>query len=322
MAYVPPPPGSTVSGQPTPEGVPKQSVHITDLPPEVRKSFLMSMVFFPSLIGAVICVIMFLGWITIFKQKEAVQYAQELGSGDMRRRWTAAREMSEHIKQYGEKENTRIYAPETLTALIQILDNPDLDREVAAWSPSASIKDDQEKGSIRGWAALMLGHIGAVLKDKDKAEEERAYKALLKALEEKEISLFAARGLAYLRDGRAGEALARHVETDPDAGVRWTSAEALGSIGWYLMQQKETLLEADRFREYLRNAWQLENAKAKRDETLLDNLALSLARVKDSAGLERLHALEKNADPIVRDHARRALEILNAPLLPVETAHP
>ena len=107
-------------GQPTPEGVPKQDVHITDLPPEVRKSFLMSMVFFPSMIGAAICAIMFLGWITIFRPKDATQYAAELGSPDMRRRWTAAREMGEHITQYGEEKFTKIYGPETLTALIDI----------------------------------------------------------------------------------------------------------------------------------------------------------------------------------------------------------
>src|SRR6185295_20108437 len=114
MAYIPPEPGSTTAGQPTPAGVQKQDVHITDLPPEVRKSFLKSMVFFPSMVGAAICLLMFVGWLTIFKPKEPTQYAVELDSPDMRRRMSAAREMAERITPYGETKNSRIYVPETL----------------------------------------------------------------------------------------------------------------------------------------------------------------------------------------------------------------
>ena len=308
MAYIPPPPGSTAPGQPTPEGVTKQSVHITDLPPEVRKNFLMSMIFFPSMVGAAICAVMFLGWVTIFKPKEPAQYALELGSSDMRRRWTAARELSEHIKQYGETQNTRIYSPETLTALIQILDNPDLDRETPSWSPSGSIRQDDEKGSLRAWAAMMTGHVGAILPLP--ADRDRAYSALAKGLDDKELTLFAARGMAYLRDSRAIDALARHVNDDADAGHRWAAAEALGSIGWAQMQSKDGTDGADKVRLALKNAYAVENSKPKRDDTLLDNLAIALARVKDSTALERLHALEKHAEPSVRDQARRALEIL------------
>ena len=308
MAYVPPPPGSTTAGEPTPDGVRKQDVHITDLPPEVRKSFLLSMVFFPSLVGAAICLALFLGWVTLFKPKEPAQYAQELESPDMRRRWTAAREMSEHISPVNTEDNPRIYVPETLTALIKIMENPDLDKETDTWSPSGSIRQDDEKGSLRAWAAMMTGHVGAILPLP--ADRDRAYSALAKGLDDKELTLFAARGMAYLRDSRAIDALARHVNDDADAGHRWAAAEALGSIGWAQMQSKDGTDGADKVRLALKNAYAVENSKPKRDDTLLDNLAIALARVKDSTALERLHALEKHAEPSVRDQARRALEIL------------
>ena len=308
MAYVPPPPGSTAPGQPTPEGVAKQSVHITDLPPEVRKNFLMSMIFFPSMVGAAICAVMFLGWVTIFKPKEPAQYALELGSSDMRRRWTAARELSEHIAQYGETQNTRIYSPDVLSALIEILENPDLDRQTSAWSPSGALRQDDEKGSLRSWAARTIGHIGARMTQA--SERERAFNALTKALEEKELTHVAARGLAYMYDVRASDALIKHLNEDPDSGNRCACAEALGAIGWGAMQAKEGTESADKIRLALKHAYDLENAKPKRDEDVLDNVAISLARVKDSSALNRLRALEKHADPSVRDQARRALDIL------------
>ena len=312
MAYVPPPPGSTVAGQPTPQDVPKQDVHITDLPPEVRKSFLLSMIFFPSMIGAAICAIMFLGWITIFRPKDATQYAAELGSPDMRRRWTAAREMGEHITQYGEEKFTKIYGPETLSALIDILKNPDLDREEDTWTPSNSMRADPEKGSIRSWAALMLGHIGGV--SKVPAESERAFQALMKALDDKNssVSIHAARGLALMRDPRAGDALALKLGPDVDSGIRWAAAEALGAIGAYLMQEPSKG-DAEIFRNHLRVAYRAENSRPKPDRFMLDNLAVSLARLKDSDGLDRLKALEKDGDPVVREQARRALEVLQGP---------
>ena len=313
MAYVPPPPGSTVAGEPTPQGVQKQDVHITDLPPEVRKSFLLSMVFFPSMVGAAICVALFLGWVTLFKPKEPTQYAQELESPDMRRRWTAAREMSEHITPYGEKDNARIYAPEVLTSLIKIMENPDLDKETDTWSPSGSIKQEQEKSSIRWWAAYTIGHVGAKLKDP--ADSERAYQALMKALEEKtNIAIWAAKGLSLMRDARASEALARHLETDSNAGVRWACAITLGSIGEYQMQRKEGFDAAERIRNYLVESFQRENAKPVKDEFVLNNLAVAMAHMHESAGLARLHELEVHDDPVVREIARHALEVLNTPL--------
>jgi hypothetical protein len=315
MAYVPPPPNSTALGQPTPEGVPKQDVHITDLPPEVRKSFLISMVFFPSLIGAAICALMFLGWVTIFRPKEATQYAQELGSSDMRRRWTAAREMGEHITQYGEEKFTRIYGPETLTALLEILKNPDLDKEVDEWTPSNSLRAEQEKGSLRAWAALMTGHIGGV--SKVKADRERAYRGLIAALNEKEVALFAARGLSLLRDARAVDALATKLDPAVDPGARWAAAEALGSIGWFEMQEP-TAGDPEIVRNHLRLAYRAENSRTQPDRFMLDNLAISLARLKDSEGRPLLNTLEKDHDPVVREQARRAIEILEMPLEKIE----
>ena len=312
MAYVPPPPGSTTAGHPTPEGVRKQDVHITDLPPEVRKSFLLSMVFFPSLVGAAICLALFLGWVTLFRPKEPVQYAAELESPDMRRRWTAARELGEHITPYGEADNPRIYVPETLTALIKIMENPDLDKEGDEWSPSGSIKQDQEKTSIRWWAANTAGHVGA--KMKNPADKERAYQALMKALEEKtSIAIYAAKGLSLMRDSRAAETLAKHLETDSNSGVRWASAAALASIGEYHLQSKETYSEAERIRGYLLEAFQRENAKSKKDEVLLDNLAVDLAHLHESAAVPRLHEMEVHDDPVVREIARNALASLQTP---------
>ncbi|MEI6231616.1 MAG: HEAT repeat domain-containing protein [Planctomycetota bacterium] len=310
MAYVPPPPGSTEVGQPTPDGVRKQDVHITDLPPEVRKSFLLSMVFFPSLVGAAICVVLFLGWIALFKPKEPAQYALELDSPDMRRRWTAAREMSEHISRYNEQDNARIYVPETLSALIKIMENPDLDKETEAWSPSGSIKQDQEKSSIRWWAAYTVGHIGA--KSNVPADTERAYQALMKALDEKNtIAIWAAMGLSFMRDARAADTLAKHMEIDPNAGVRWACAKTLGSIGEYQIQEKK-YDAAERILGYLKEAFQRENAKTKKDEYLINNLAVALAHMNDSTGLPRLRELELHDDPIVRAIAKDALKILDA----------
>ena len=86
MAYIPPAPGSTKLGEPTPDGVPKQAVHIADLPPEVRKNFLTSMVYFPTLVGAMVCLIMFLGWWLLHSDKTPTQYADALTSNDPRLR--------------------------------------------------------------------------------------------------------------------------------------------------------------------------------------------------------------------------------------------
>ncbi len=311
MAYVPPAPGSTQPGQPTPSDVPKQDVHITDLPPEVRKSFLMSMVFFPSLIGAAICLVMFLGWVTIFKPKEPKQYALELSSPDMRRRRMAARELSEHIRPYGEKQDSPIYSPEVVTALIQILDNPDLDQEAQDWSPSNTGRQDNERFSLRQWAAYQLGHIAAQMKDPD---HERAYQALLKALDEKPLTIHAAAGLARFGDTRAIDALAKHLNEDTDLGLRTAAGVALGSIGYKELFKKNGYDNAEKIRQALRTAYQNENSRAKPDAGLLDNLAVALGRTKDSTAKARIEALAKSEDSADREHARAALEILDKPI--------
>jgi len=319
MAYIPPAPGATQPGQPTPVDVPKQDVHITDLPPEVRKSFLMSMVFFPSLIGAAVCLVMFLGWVTIFKPKESKQYALELTSSDMRRRLVAERELAEHIRPFGEKLDSQIYSPEVVAALLQILDNPDLDQEALEWSPSNTMRKDDERASQRQYAAYILGHIAAQMPD---PEHERVLKALLKALDQNPLTLHAIRGLALCRDPGAIEPLVKHLNEDTDAGLRHAAAEALGSIGFKEMMSKDGFQNADKVRNALKTAFQNENAKAKRDELLLDNLAIALARVKDSTGKARLEALEKDEDMSNREQARRALEILNTPLPDAGAAKP
>lgn len=311
MAYVPPAPGSTQPGQPTPSDVPKQDVHITDLPPEVRKSFLMSMVFFPSLIGAAICLVMFLGWVTIFKPKEPKQYALELSSNDMRRRRMAARELSEHIRPYGEKQDSPIYSPEVVTALIQILDNPDLDQEAQDWSPSNAMRQDNERFSLRQWAAYQLGHIAAQMKDPD---HERAYQALIKALDEKPLTISTAAGLARFGDPRAIDALAKHLAEDTDPMHRKAAGVALGSIGYKLLFKKDGYDNAEKVRAALRTAYQTENSRGQPSADLLDNFSVALGRAKDSTGKARIEALEKSADPSDREHARQALDILNKPI--------
>jgi len=302
MAYVPPPAGSTVLGQPTPAGVPKQSAHIADLPPEVRRSFLLSMVFFPTIVGAMVCLILFLGYYVVFQPKNAVQYGAELNSADARRRWVAARELSENIG------NPRIYNPETLTTLIGILENPDLDKETATWTPSSAIKDPDEKNSrLRWWAAPMVGHYGGMLTEP--ADKDRALNALVKALDDKNLTVFAARGLCLMKDARAKDALVKHL-SDEDAGARAAAANALGAIGSYLLSNKAAESEVEPFRVPLRAAF-----ASNQDDNVLDNIAIALARMKEPLGKERLVALSKSEDAVARDNARRALEILIQPAL-------
>jgi hypothetical protein len=302
MAYVPPPAGSTVLGQPTPAGVPKQDAHIADLPPEVRRSFLLSMVFFPTIVGAMVCLILFLGYFVVFKPKDAVQYGAELGSADARRRWVAARELSENIG------NPRIYNSQTLTTLIGILENPDLDKEVSTWTPSSAIKDPDEKNSrLRWWAAPMVGHFGGVLADP--ADKERAMNALLKALDDKNLTVFAARGLCLMKDARAKDGLIKHL-SDEDAGARAACANALGAIGSYLLSSKAAEGDVESFRTPLRSAFAVNQ-----DANVLDNIAIALARMKEPLGKDRLVTLSKSEDAVARDNARRALEILNQPSL-------
>ncbi len=301
MPYVPPPPGSTVPGQPTPDGVKKQDVHIADLPPEVRRSFLLSMVFFPTLVGATICVVLFLGFYIMFKPKDGAEFARELRSPDARRRWTAARELAESIRP-----DARIYHPDVLTALIEILENPELDKEVETWTPTSMIRpkaEDEQGSRLRWFAARMVGHVGGVLSEP--ANKDRALAALLKALDDKNLGVFAAEGLSFLKDPRALDPLVKQLESNPDTAVRAAAAKALGAIGAHVLSQKAADGEVDRFREPLRAAFQ--NQK---DPHVLDNAAIALARLKDGTGKTRLQELEKNDDAVVRDHARRALEIL------------
>jgi len=326
MAYVPPAPGTTIPGQPTPEGVPKQDAHIADLPPEVRKSFLLSMVFFPSLVGATICLVIFLGYWTVFKTKEPQQFARELSTNDPRRRWSAARELAESIPPADPNPSApknRIYDPVVLTALINILENKELDKEAEAWSPTAMIKKDDEGSRIRWWAAPMVGHFASRMDDR--IDRKRGLQALLQALQEKDLAMFAAKGLSLLKDPAAREPLAVILQdTNQDPAVQAAAANAMGAIGEYALLQKFYALkeagktpakwdeiysfdrELEKFRQPLRDAF--EHIK---DPTVLDNVAVALARLRDPAGRARLQELLKHSDSVVRDHAERALSTLD-----------
>jgi len=300
MAYVPPTPGSTVPGQPTPGDVPKQDVHIADLPPEVRRSFLLSMVFFPTLVGAVICAVIFLGWWTLFQNKEPEQYARDLTSNDSRRRLMAARELGEHMG------DERIYKPATMNALIEILQNPELDKDAQQWSPQSLITPDGEvSGSrLRWFAADMLGHVAALMPEE--ADRKRGLQALLKAMSEKDIAVFAARGLSLLKDPEARETLVAHLQTDPDPGVKAACAHALGALGAFqIAAKKADDASLKPYRDPLRQAYGTET-----DQDLRDNIAIALARLKDPTGQPRLLELSKNEDAVIRDNAQRALKAL------------
>ena len=303
MPYIPPPPGSTVLGEPTPDGVKKQDAHIADLPPEVRRSFLLSMVFFPSIVGATVCLILFLGYFAVFTPRTPKQYADELRSNDARRRWVAARELSENIGK------DSIYEPKTLTVLIEILQNPELDKESAAWSPSAALKSAEEKESnLRWWAARMVGHFAAVLGQKDPADRDRGLQALLKALDDKDVAVFAAAGLSVMYDARAREPLMAKLASSDDIGLREAAAHALGSIGYFVMVNGHgSEADVDQYRMPLRAAF-----ISAQDPDLLDNIAVALARLQDPAGKQRLQNLEKSDDPAKRERAREALQILEA----------
>ena len=310
MSYVPPPPGSTKLGEPTPEGVKKQDVHIADLPAEVRRSFLLSMVFFPTIVGATVCLILFLGYYAVFKPKNPFQYSVELSSPDARRRWMAARELSENIGK------PSIYEKKTLSVLIEILQNKELDKETVAWTPSAAIKDDDEKESrIRWWAAPMVGLFAAKLPDQE--DKDRGLQALLAALEDKDVAFFAAKGLGLLKDPRAREALASHLSSEHDSGVRIVLAHALAETGYYAYSNGGKAEDLETYRAPLRAAYQNPNEK---DADVLDNLALALARLGDATGKERIEAITKSDDAVARQAARSALEMLSAPLKQDQTA--
>ena len=301
MPYIPPAPDATLPGQPTPDGVAKQDVHIVDLPPEIRKSFLLSMVFFPTLVGATICVILFLGWWTFAKPKDSNQYALALTSADSRHRWEAARELAENIG------NPAIYDSKMLTVLIEILQNSELDKEAEKWSPSSMIRpDDEQKSHLRWWAAGMVGHFGSVLPAQ--TDKDRAREALIRALEDKDLAICAASGLSLLNDPLARVSLVHQLETNDDPAVQSAAAFALGSIGRYSMTRGAAAeAEVDSFRQPLLSIY-----NSSHDAYVLDNTAIALARLKDPSGKERLLKMEKNEDADIRDLARRALGILDS----------
>ena len=312
MPYVPPQPGSTTPGQPTPAGVAKQDVHITDLPPEVRKSFLLSMVFFPSLVGGTICLIMFLGWWTLFTPKDGPQYAKALRSPDVRRRWEAARELAESIPN----DDKKVFDPEVLTALIDILNNKDLDKETEVWMPAKMIKEPDERASrLRWWAANMVGLFAAKLPDQK--DKDRGLEVLLKSLQEKDLAIFAAQGLSLLKDPRSREALEKVLANDNDPGARAAAAHALGDIGAHLLNHKASEVELNQYREPLRAAYasakkaQSSNKDEELWQTVIDNTAIALARLKDATGKDRLEELTNGkGDAVAREYAKRALEAL------------
>jgi HEAT repeat protein len=296
---------------PTPENVRKQDARITELPPEVRRSFILSMVFFPALVGALICALMFLGWWALIKPKDAAQYARELRSGDMRQRWQAARELSEAIQPAAETlekttPNPRIYHPDVLNALIEILQDTELDKESEIWSPSSLIRQgDENLPHLRWWAATMTGHFAAMLPDAP--SRERGYQALIGALRDSSdnnLAVYACHGLGRLKDPRALPALAGLLD-NKDPGIQAAAAFALGAIGHHALCHNTPGVDLETFRVPLRAAFRNGGAPL-----LLDNAAVALARLKDDTGKARLRELKKSDDPIVRDMADRALEML------------
>lgn len=314
MAYTPPPPGSTEVGKPTPEGIPKQDANIRDLPPEVRRSFLLSMVFFPSAVGAGICLVLFMGWWTLREPKKADQYARELrdgiSAGTKRTRWQVAREVAEHV------ESPEVRNPLVLAALLDIVEKPELDEEVETWSPSDMIRKAEERRvRLRWWAAYLSGHLGGVLNDPD----GRALKVLSKAAQEQNqqdpetaagLRMYAAEGLALLKSLPSAELLMQQLGHDPDNGVRITSAYALGAIGYHhytsgAVKDAPPALQ-EQIKETLRTAY-----KKDTDIDVTYNAAIALARMKDETGRKALEKLLANPNPMLQAQARKALEVLD-----------
>src|SRR5262249_40418757 len=126
---------------------------------------------------------------------------------------------------------------------------------------------------------------------------------------DKNLTVFAARGLCLMKDARAKDALVKHL-SDEDTGARAAAANALGAIGSYLLSSKAPESDVEAFRIPLRAAF-----AEMQDENVLDNIAIALARMKEPLGKERLVALSKSEDAVARDNARRALEILTQPSL-------
>jgi hypothetical protein len=118
-----------------------------------------------------------------------------------------------------------------------------------------------------------------------------------------------------MREVRAVDALARHLESDPEYGVRLPCAKALGAIGEYQISLKTAAGAevAERIRTDLLNAYQRENGsdgKNKDHEHLLDNLAIALAKVRDRTGLGRIRAMLNYENEDYRVAARYLLESL------------
>lgn len=311
MAYQPPPPGATELGQPTPKDVPKQSVEIKELPPEVRRNFLMAMVFFPSLVGAGICAVLFLGWYLLRDNKTPGQYVDQLragvSDGTRRSRWQIARELGEHIN------DPKLHTPEVLTALLEIVENPALDEEVETWSPSTMIrKPDERRTRLRWFAAYYAGHLSGRLQD------PRGTAALIAALDEQNsadpasaagMRYFAAAGLGLIKDPAAFAPLLKHLEIDPDPGVRAIAAKSIGAIAEHRYYREGTLAQADdqleAVRAGLRTAFQKDG-----DLDVSYNTAIALARIRDETGRTALQELAKSEDPLHQRMAKQALELL------------
>jgi len=318
MAYTPPPPGSTEVGKPTPSDVPKQSVEIKDLPPEVRRSFLLSMVFFPSIVGASVCFVVFLGYYFLSDKKSAAQYAAELREGvktaNVRTRWVTARNLSE---AFNSKDRERLYDPDLLSAMIEVLTNPALDEDGEAWSPSDMIRAEGEKrAKLRFYIAPLVGLLAAEIDDPRGAE------ALLRVMAEepgrdKQGQLDAAnlRAICALTLGNmhalnAVEPLKRALAEDPDERVRVHCALALGSIAVWM--RKTGVDGAAEKSEDIRLALRVAFERPGQAANVLENAAVALARLKDPSGRAVLEELSHDADPNAQRMAKQALEALDA----------
>lgn len=316
MSYTPPPPGATEAGKPTPDGVPKQDAHIKDLPPEVRRSFLLSMVFFPSAVGASICLVLFLGWWVLKPQRSPAQYAEDLrngvAAGSTRVRWEVARDLAENIN------DPALHDPAILDALLEILAKPDLDEAVEQGAtPSMMIRgEDEAKPRLRHWAAPMAGYLAGVLKD------PRGLPALVETLNEEDtedavgMRVHSAHALGLLKDMDAADALVQRLRNDSDYHVRYYCAKALGSIGYqnYFAEgaprQPDAALEV--VLQSLRDAYN-EDAET----TVKWNAAIALARLKDDTGRKTLEELRDSTDKeiqanlVLQNMIGKALAILD-----------
>jgi len=295
--------------------VAKQDVHIRDLPPEVRRSFLLSMVFFPAVVGGGVCGILFLGWWFLREPKKSAQYALELregmaAGGNRRSRWKVAREVAEN------KDRPEVLNPDVLAALLEIVQKPELDEDVDVWSPSDMLRSaDERRTSVRVWAAYLSGFVGGRLNDPD----GRAAETLVQALNEPRgkdaetntrMRLYTAQGLALLKDLNTAEALIQRLQHDPDVGVRAACAYALGAVGWYHFTSgaapNAPALKLEQIRAALREAYQKDHG-----QYVTWNTAIALARLKDDTGRQALEHMLVDDNPETQQEARKALDLLD-----------